>query len=169
MTRWIAGLAAGAAMMIATTAAQAAETLRFAVTDIVGVEMLQVEFGAFREKLEEVTGYTIEFNGRDGYLTAPDGVDEAVAGHFLAIMECGDIMGSGFVQGVVSNFGVSASATAGARSAIVVRREHEGLRRAMPQGGGPLPAPLMLRRGGRHGQRLPVCRPRVPAIQGHPP
>ena len=61
MTRWIAGLAAGAAMMIATTAAQAAETLRFAVTDIVGVEMLQVEFGAFREKLEEVTGYTIEF------------------------------------------------------------------------------------------------------------
>ena len=61
MTRWIAGLAAGAAMLIATTAVQAAETLRFAVTDIVGVEMLQVEFGAFREKLAEVTGYDIEF------------------------------------------------------------------------------------------------------------
>jgi len=61
MTRWIAGLAAGAAMLTTAAAAQAAETLRFAVTDIVGVEMLQVEFGSFREKLEEVTGYKIEF------------------------------------------------------------------------------------------------------------
>lgn len=61
MKHWMKGLAAGAAMMIATTAAQAAETLRFAVTDIVGVEMLQVEFGAFRDKLSEVTGYDIEF------------------------------------------------------------------------------------------------------------
>jgi len=38
-----------------------AETVRFAVTDLVGLEELQREFGAFRDKLSEVTGYEIEF------------------------------------------------------------------------------------------------------------
>lgn len=43
-----------------TTTAQA-ETLRLAVTDLVGLEELQREFGAFRDALEETTGYEIEF------------------------------------------------------------------------------------------------------------
>lgn len=38
-----------------------AETVRLAVTDLVGLEELQREFGAFRDKLSEVTGYDIEF------------------------------------------------------------------------------------------------------------
>lgn len=38
-----------------------AETVRLAVTDLVGLEDLQLEFGAFRDKLSEVTGYDIEF------------------------------------------------------------------------------------------------------------
>ena len=38
-----------------------AETVRLAVTDLVGLEELQREFGAFRDKLSEVTGYDIKF------------------------------------------------------------------------------------------------------------
>jgi len=38
-----------------------AETVRLAVTDLVGLEDLQREFGAFRDKLSEVSGYDIEF------------------------------------------------------------------------------------------------------------
>ena len=38
-----------------------AETVRMAVTDLVGLEELQREFGPFRDKLSEVTGYDIEF------------------------------------------------------------------------------------------------------------
>ncbi len=38
-----------------------AETIRMAVTDLAGMEELQREFGAFRDKLSEVTGYDIEF------------------------------------------------------------------------------------------------------------
>lgn len=41
--------------------AQAAEKVRMAVTDIAGLEMLQAEFGKFREVLSEATGYDIEF------------------------------------------------------------------------------------------------------------
>lgn len=36
-------------------------TIRFAVTDIVGLEELQTEFGAFQNLLEEKTGYHVEF------------------------------------------------------------------------------------------------------------
>lgn len=36
-------------------------TVRFAVTDLQGLEELQREFGAFAETLEETTGYDIEF------------------------------------------------------------------------------------------------------------
>jgi len=61
MTRWITRLAAAAALGVFATAAQAAETIRFAVTDIVGLEMLQAEFGAFRDTLSQATGYDIEF------------------------------------------------------------------------------------------------------------
>jgi len=60
MTRFLTSLMAGAAMLFSATVSHA-ETMRFAVTDIVGLEMLQVEFGAFKDTLEEVTGYDIEF------------------------------------------------------------------------------------------------------------
>ena len=61
MTRWITRLAAAAAVSVFATAVQAADTVRLAVTDIVGLEMLQAEFGAFRDTLMEATGYEIEF------------------------------------------------------------------------------------------------------------
>lgn len=38
-----------------------AETIRLAVTDLVGLEELQREFGQFRDKLSSLTGYDIEF------------------------------------------------------------------------------------------------------------
>ena len=38
-----------------------AQTIRFANTDIEGLEELQREYGAFRDMLEELTGYEIEF------------------------------------------------------------------------------------------------------------
>lgn len=38
-----------------------AETIRLAVTDLVGLEELQREFGEFRSVLSEVTGYDVEF------------------------------------------------------------------------------------------------------------
>ncbi len=47
---WVLGLTAATA-----------ETIRLAVTDIEGVEMLQREFGAFRDELQKATGYAIEF------------------------------------------------------------------------------------------------------------
>jgi phosphonate transport system substrate-binding protein len=53
-------LAAATMMMVAATAG-AAETVRFAVTDIEGLEALQTEYGPFRDKLAELTGYEIEF------------------------------------------------------------------------------------------------------------
>ena len=49
-----------AACLAATTAAEA-QTIRFAVTDIEGLETLQQEFGPFRDKLQELTGYDVEF------------------------------------------------------------------------------------------------------------
>lgn len=59
--RKLALAAAVAAAAFATTAAYAAETYRFAVTDIEGLEELQREFGAFRDTLEKVTGLDFEF------------------------------------------------------------------------------------------------------------
>ena len=38
-----------------------AETIRFAVTDVEGVEQLQREYGAFVEELEKATGLEVEF------------------------------------------------------------------------------------------------------------
>ena len=40
---------------------RAAETIKLAVTDLVGLEQLQVEFGKFVEVLEEKTGHKVEF------------------------------------------------------------------------------------------------------------
>jgi phosphonate transport system substrate-binding protein len=57
-------LAGAAALPLLASAqfAQAAETIRFAVTDIAGLEDLQREYGAFRDTLAEATGYEIEFS-----------------------------------------------------------------------------------------------------------
>ena len=55
---WIAGLALAAGLM---TTAASAETIRFAVTDVEGMEQLQREFGGFVEELEKATGFDVEF------------------------------------------------------------------------------------------------------------
>jgi len=60
---WFKKIAAAFAI-IAAMAVQsaAAETIRFAVTDIEGLENLQREFGSFREKLAKHTGYEVDFS-----------------------------------------------------------------------------------------------------------
>ncbi|THB77180.1 MAG: phosphonate ABC transporter substrate-binding protein [Desulfobacteraceae bacterium] len=50
-----------AAAMIVPAHVYAAKTLRLAVTDIEGLEMLQREFGAFRDVLSEKTGMEVKF------------------------------------------------------------------------------------------------------------
>lgn len=55
----LAAVAMGAAALGAAPAV-AADTIRFAVTDVEGLETLQQEFGPFRDKLQELTGYTVE-------------------------------------------------------------------------------------------------------------
>lgn len=47
--------------LVAVCGSAQAQPIRLAVTDLVGLEELQREFGAFRAKLEEVTGEKIEF------------------------------------------------------------------------------------------------------------
>lgn len=50
------------ALAVAFTGTQAkAETIRLAVTDLVGLEELQREFGAFVDVLEDATGHDVEF------------------------------------------------------------------------------------------------------------
>ena len=58
--RTVAALAAGAALFAGAGVAQA-QSVAFAVTDVQGLENLQREFGAFREALQEATGFDIEF------------------------------------------------------------------------------------------------------------
>jgi len=53
--------AAALPLLAAGSFAQAAEAIRFAVTDIAGLEELQREYGAFRDTLAKATGYEIEF------------------------------------------------------------------------------------------------------------
>ncbi|OHV79753.1 PhnD/SsuA/transferrin family substrate-binding protein [Ensifer sp. LCM 4579] len=48
------------ALTVASIAPATAETLKFAVTDIEGLEALQQEFGGFEKALEKVTGLDIE-------------------------------------------------------------------------------------------------------------
>ena len=52
------GLVAAAAIAFAAPAS--AETIKFAVTDIEGLEQLQQEFGAFETALEKSTGLDVE-------------------------------------------------------------------------------------------------------------
>lgn len=51
-------LAVAAGLMVAPAKA---ETIRFAVTDVEGVEQLQREYGAFVDELEKATGLEVEF------------------------------------------------------------------------------------------------------------
>ncbi|CUH65462.1 alkanesulfonate transporter substrate-binding subunit [Thalassovita gelatinovora] len=55
----IRSLFAAAALSL-TAAPLFAETLKFAVTDIEGLEALQQEFGAFEEKLEDLSGHEVD-------------------------------------------------------------------------------------------------------------
>ena len=54
-------IVAGAVMAMAAAVAAHAETWRIAVTDVEGMERLQLEWGPFKEALEEATGETFEF------------------------------------------------------------------------------------------------------------
>lgn len=54
-------LGLGMGLAAAATGASAAEPIRFAVTDLAGMEELQREFGAFRDLLAEKTGREVTF------------------------------------------------------------------------------------------------------------
>ena len=58
--RTVTALAAGAALFAGAGVAQA-QDVAFAVTDVQGLENLQREFGAFRDALQEATGFDVEF------------------------------------------------------------------------------------------------------------
>lgn len=60
---WITRILAIVAIAVGLSVpvANAADTVRFAVTDIEGLENLQREFGQFRDKLSTLTGYEIDF------------------------------------------------------------------------------------------------------------
>ena len=58
-----------AALMAGAGVAQA-QDITFAVTDVAGLEALQLEFGAFRDVLEEVTDLEIEFLPVNSYTAA---------------------------------------------------------------------------------------------------
>lgn len=60
MSRILGGVLA-AAIGLGAAAASAAESIRFAVTDIAGLENLQREFGPFQAALAKATGYEIAF------------------------------------------------------------------------------------------------------------
>jgi phosphonate transport system substrate-binding protein len=55
----VAAVTATAALSATAVAAQ--EKITFAVTDVEGLETLQQEFGAFRDKLQELTGLKVDF------------------------------------------------------------------------------------------------------------
>lgn len=61
MIRKLKILAAAALVALSATAAQAAEPLKFAVTDVEGLEKLQVEWGPFKKVLEDSSGLKFEF------------------------------------------------------------------------------------------------------------
>ncbi len=56
-----AGALTAAALLVSATTASAADKIRFAVTDVEGLEALQTEFGPFKDKLAAITGYEVDF------------------------------------------------------------------------------------------------------------
>jgi phosphonate transport system substrate-binding protein len=66
-------LVAAAALAVASfiaPAAHASDTLRFAVTDVDGLENLQREFGPFKAKFEQLSGLKVQFFGVSGRTAA---------------------------------------------------------------------------------------------------
>lgn len=61
MLKTLKHAALGLALAAGATVAHAADTIRFAVTDISGLESLQTEFGKFRATLTEATGLEFQF------------------------------------------------------------------------------------------------------------
>ena len=64
MRTWTARLTLLAAALVMgafVAGAQTADAVKFAVTDIAGLEELQSEFGAFKDVLQEETGFEIDF------------------------------------------------------------------------------------------------------------
>ncbi|WP_411991391.1 PhnD/SsuA/transferrin family substrate-binding protein [Agarivorans sp. DSG3-1] len=61
MLNWIKKTGMAAALVLLFASQLNAETVKLAVTDLVGLEELQREFGAFKETLSKATGYDIEF------------------------------------------------------------------------------------------------------------
>lgn len=58
---WIHRFGLILAIFVTLLSATQAETVKLAVTDLVGLEELQREFGAFKDTLSNATGYDIEF------------------------------------------------------------------------------------------------------------
>ncbi|MGL6211096.1 MAG: PhnD/SsuA/transferrin family substrate-binding protein [Paracoccaceae bacterium] len=65
-----AGLLAASLITGAATVASAQDTIRFAVTDIDGMEALQQEMGPFKEVFEKVSGLKVEFFAVSGRTVA---------------------------------------------------------------------------------------------------
>mgnify|MGYP000412782572 CR=1 FL=1 len=61
LKKLLGGLAVAMTVAISPLAAQAADSMRFAVTDIGGMEELQREFGPFKKVLEDITGLDVQF------------------------------------------------------------------------------------------------------------
>lgn len=69
-------LLAATALATALTAPAIAETLRFGVTDIEGMEALQQEFGAFEAALEAATGHDIELFAVSSRTSAVEAINQ---------------------------------------------------------------------------------------------
>jgi phosphonate transport system substrate-binding protein len=61
MLNWVHRIGLCLAIFVSLLSPAQAETVKLAVTDLVGLEELQREFGAFKDTLSKVTGYDIEF------------------------------------------------------------------------------------------------------------
>ncbi|CAN1563408.1 PhnD ABC-type phosphate/phosphonate transport system, periplasmic component [Rhabdaerophilaceae bacterium] len=69
------GLFAAALVMTAAAPASAQEKIRFAVTDVDGMESLQREFGPFKEALEKVSGLKVDFFAVSGRTAAVEAMN----------------------------------------------------------------------------------------------
>ncbi|MFZ8898880.1 MAG: PhnD/SsuA/transferrin family substrate-binding protein, partial [Alphaproteobacteria bacterium] len=60
MKKFVSAMLASAMLLGSAIAAEAADKIRLAVTDIEGLEQLQQEFGPFADALKKSTGYDVE-------------------------------------------------------------------------------------------------------------
>jgi len=68
--RHLVSIAAAAMTLVGATVANAAETIRFAVTDVDGMEEVQREYGPFKAAFEKVTGLKMDFFAVSGRTAA---------------------------------------------------------------------------------------------------